>query len=29
LKIDYQFALDNAPDSPRADHLLGAVGFFF
>jgi hypothetical protein len=29
LKIDYQFALDNAPDSPQADHLLGAVGFFF
>jgi len=29
LKIDYQFALDNVPDSPRADHLLGAVGFFF
>ena len=29
LKVDYQFALDNAPDSPRADHLLGAVGFFF
>ena len=20
---------DDAPDSPRADHLLGAVGFFF
>ncbi|MGH8163247.1 MAG: autotransporter domain-containing protein, partial [Rhodanobacteraceae bacterium] len=29
LKLDYQFALDEAPDSPRADHLLGAVGFFF
>jgi hypothetical protein len=29
LKVDYQFALDNAPDSPRADHLLGAIGFFF
>lgn len=29
LKVDYQFALDDAPDSPRADHLLGAVGFFF
>jgi hypothetical protein len=29
LKVDYQFALDKAPDSPRADHLLGAVGFFF
>ena len=29
LKVDYQFALDNAPNSPRADHLLGAVGFFF
>lgn len=29
LKIDYQLALDNAPNSPRADHLLGAVGFFF
>lgn len=29
LKIDYQFALDDAPGSPRADHILGAVGFFF
>lgn len=29
LKLDYQLALDDAPDSPRADHLLGAVGFFF
>jgi hypothetical protein len=29
LKLDYQLALDNAPDSPRANHLLGAVGFFF
>jgi hypothetical protein len=29
LKLDYQFALDDAPDSPQADHLLGAVGFFF
>ena len=29
LKLDYQFALDDAPHSPRADHLLGAVGFFF
>lgn len=29
LKLDYQFALDDAPDSPRADHILGAVGFFF
>jgi hypothetical protein len=29
LKLDYQLALDNAQDSPRADHLLGAVGFFF
>ena len=29
LKLDYQFALDDAPNSPRADHLLGAVGFFF
>src|SRR5215469_10675753 len=29
LKLDYQFALDNAPDSPHADHLLGAVGFSF
>jgi hypothetical protein len=29
LKLDYQFALDDAPDSPRADHFLGAVGFFF
>ena len=29
LKIDYQFALDNAPDSPRADHLLGRGRFLF
>jgi hypothetical protein len=29
LKLDYQFALDAAPDSPHADHFLGAVGFFF
>jgi hypothetical protein len=29
LKLDYQFALDDAPHSPRSDHLLGAVGFFF
>jgi hypothetical protein len=29
LKLDYQFALDDAPDSPGADHFLGAVGFFF
>ena len=29
LKLDYQFALDDAPDSPHADHFLGAVGFFF
>jgi hypothetical protein len=29
LKIDYQFSLDDAPDSPRSDHLLGGVGFFF
>ncbi len=29
LKLDYQFALDDAPHSPRADHVLGAVGFFF
>ncbi len=29
LKLDYQFALDDAPNSPRADHLLGAVGFLF
>jgi len=29
LKLDYQFALDDAPSSPQADHLLGAVGFFF
>jgi hypothetical protein len=29
LKLDYQFALDDASNSPRADHLLGAVGFFF
>jgi hypothetical protein len=29
LKLDYQFALDDAPNSPRADHFLGAVGFFF
>ncbi len=29
LKLDYQLALDDAPDSPHGDHLLGAVGFFF
>lgn len=29
LKLDYQFALDDALDSPCANHLLGAVGFFF
>jgi hypothetical protein len=29
LKLDYQIALDDAPNSPRTDHLLGAVGFFF
>jgi hypothetical protein len=29
LKLDYQFAFDSAPKSPHADHLLGAVGFFF
>jgi len=29
LKLDYQFALDDAPNSPRADHFLGGVGFFF
>ena len=29
LKLDYQFALDDARDSPQADHFLGAVGFFF
>jgi hypothetical protein len=29
LKLDYQFALDDAPNSPHADHFLGAVGFFF
>jgi hypothetical protein len=29
LKLDYQFALDDAPNSPQADHFLGAVGFFF
>jgi hypothetical protein len=29
LKLDYQFALDDAPDSPHADHFLGAIGFFF
>jgi hypothetical protein len=29
LKLDYQFALDAAPDSPNANHLLGAIGFFF
>jgi hypothetical protein len=29
LKLDYQFALDDAPDSPKSEHLLGAVGFFF
>jgi hypothetical protein len=29
LKLDYQLALDDAPDSPKSNHLLGAVGFFF
>ena len=29
LKLDYQFVFDDAPNSPHADHLLGAVGFFF
>lgn len=29
LKLDYQFFFNDAPNSPRADHLLGAVGFFF
>ncbi|HXX41529.1 MAG TPA: hypothetical protein VEI58_04610, partial [Chthoniobacterales bacterium] len=29
LKLDYQFAFDDAPNSPHADHLLGAIGFFF
>ncbi len=29
LKLDYQLAFDDARNSPRADHLLGAVGFFF
>lgn len=29
LKLDYQLAFDDAPDSPHADHFLGAVGFFF
>lgn len=29
LKLDYQFVFDNATNSPHADHLLGAVGFFF
>lgn len=29
LKLDYQFASDDASNSPRSDHFLGAVGFFF
>ncbi len=29
LKIDYQFALDDAPNSPKSDHFLGSVGWFF
>jgi hypothetical protein len=29
LKLDYQFVVNDASGSPRADHLLGAVGFFF
>ncbi|MBA3963322.1 MAG: autotransporter domain-containing protein [Chthoniobacterales bacterium] len=29
LKLDYQFVFDNSPNSPQADHLLGAIGFFF
>jgi hypothetical protein len=29
LKLDFQFGFDDAPKSPHADHLLGAVGFFF
>jgi len=29
LKLDYQLALDDAPNSPHADQILGAVGFFF
>lgn len=29
LKLDYRRALDDAAGSPRADHLLGGVGFFF
>ncbi|MDD5263106.1 MAG: hypothetical protein PHD76_14785 [Methylacidiphilales bacterium] len=29
LKLDYQIALDEAPDSPQADHFLGSVGFAF
>lgn len=29
LKLDYQLASDDATDSPRSDHLLGSVGYFF
>jgi hypothetical protein len=29
LKVDYQKALNQAPGSPHADHILGAVGYFF
>lgn len=29
LKLDCQIALDDAPNSPKADHILGSVGFFF
>lgn len=29
LKLDYQHAVDDAPDSPHADEILSAVGFFF
>jgi hypothetical protein len=29
LKLNYQHAIDNAPDSPHADEILSAVGFFF
>ena len=29
LKFDYQLVLDDAPHSPKSDHFLGSLGFFF
>jgi hypothetical protein len=29
LKLDYQKAVDQALGSPHADHILGAIGYFF